>query len=39
MSAVLAGFSPSELEQLDKSLTRLRPVAAELEQAVPERIS
>lgn len=32
MTAVLVSFSPSELEQLDKSLARLRPIAAELEQ-------
>lgn len=39
MAAVLVSFSPRELEQLDETLTRLRPVAAELEKATPERTS
>jgi DNA-binding MarR family transcriptional regulator len=36
MSSALSSFSPRELEQLDEVLTRLRPVATELERSVPE---
>lgn len=36
MSAALKGFSSSDLEQLDRSLNRLRPVASELERSTPE---
>lgn len=36
MSSALSSFSPRELEQLDEVLTRLRPVATDLERSVPE---
>lgn len=36
MASALSGFSQTELEQLDRSLTRLRPVATELERASPD---
>ena len=36
MASALSAFSPRELEQLDESLSRLRPVANELERSVPE---
>ena len=36
MAAALGSFSMSELEQLDTSLERLRPVAGELERSVPD---
>ncbi len=36
MASALHGFSASDLEQLDLSLTRLRPVATELERASPD---
>ncbi len=36
MAAALRGFSASELEQLDRSLTRLWPVATELERSLPD---
>jgi DNA-binding MarR family transcriptional regulator len=36
MAAALGSFSMSELEQLDISLERLRPVAGELERSVPD---
>ena len=36
MAAALGSFSVSELEQLDTSLERLRPVAGELERSVPD---
>lgn len=35
MSEVLSSFSPNELEQLDRTLAKLRPVATELEQSIP----
>lgn len=35
MATALNGFSAADLEQLDRSLTQLRPVAAELERTVP----
>lgn len=35
MAAVLGTFSPTELQQLDESLEKLRPVAADLEQSAP----
>jgi DNA-binding MarR family transcriptional regulator len=36
MASALDGFSAADLEQLDRSLTRLRPIATELERSVPE---
>ena len=36
LTAALRGFGASELEQLDRSLTRLRPVATELERSMPD---
>lgn len=35
MTGVLIALSPRELEELDESLTRLRPVAADLEESIP----
>lgn len=37
MAAALASFSAADLEQLDRSLTELRPVATELELTSPDR--
>jgi len=37
MATALSGFSASDLEQLDRSLSRLRPVASELERSSPDR--
>ncbi|TXG80418.1 MAG: MarR family transcriptional regulator [Thermomicrobiales bacterium] len=37
MAAALASFSAADLEQLDRSLTKLRPVATELELTSPDR--
>ena len=37
MAAALSGFSASDLEQLDRSLSRLRPVATDLERSLPDR--
>lgn len=36
MAAALATFSAAELEELDRSLTRLRPVATSLERTSPD---
>lgn len=36
MATALSGFSASDLEQLDRSLTKLRPVATDLERSTPE---
>jgi DNA-binding MarR family transcriptional regulator len=36
MASALRGFSASDLEQLDRSLTRLRPVATDLERSTPD---
>lgn len=39
MASALSSFSMSDLEQLDASLARLRPVASELERSIPDHRS
>src|SRR6476469_9939030 len=36
MAAALSAFSAAELDELDRSLTRLRPVATDLERSSPD---
>ncbi len=36
MASALSSFSPSDLEQLDRSLAKLTPIANDLERSVPD---